>query len=67
MEKNAHAKHVELLNQISEELSRNDHDPIWILVIDLDYAYGQMILAPETSKHCNFAVTGEYMNGYYRS
>ena len=56
----------ELLNQISTELSRNDHDPIWISAIDLDYAYGQMKLAPETSEHCNFAVTGENMNGYYR-
>ena len=49
----------ELLNQISSELSKNDRDPIWISVIDLDYAYGQMKLAPETSKHCNFAITGE--------
>ena len=56
----------ELLNQISAELSGNNHDPIWISVIDLDYANGEMKLAPETSKHCNFAVTGENMNGYYR-
>ena len=55
-----------LLNQISTELSRNDHDPIWISVIDLDYAYGRMKLAPETSKHCYFAVTSENMNGYFR-
>ena len=45
----------ELVNQISAQLSRNDHDPIWISVIDLDYAHGQMKLAPETNKHCNFA------------
>ena len=25
-----------------------------------------MKLAPETSKHCNFAITGEKINGYYR-
>ena len=56
----------ELLNQISAEMSRNKHDPIWIAVIDLEYAYGQMKLAPKTSQHCNFAVTGENMNGYYR-
>ena len=56
----------ELLNQISTELSKNDPDPIWISVVDLDYAYGQMKLAPETSKHCNFAMTGEKINGYYR-
>ena len=30
----------ELLNQISAELSKNDTDPIWISVTDLDYAYG---------------------------
>ena len=33
---------------------------------DLDYAYGQMKLAPETSKHCNFAITGEEIHEYYR-
>ena len=56
----------ELLNQVSAELSKNYHEPIWISVIDLDYTYRQIKLAPETSKHCNFAVTGEKMNGYYR-
>ena len=55
----------ELLNQITAELSKNDHDPIWISVIDLDYAYGQMKLPPETSKHCNCAMTSE-KNGDYR-
>ena len=42
----------ELLNQIFAELSRN--------------AYGQKKLAPETSKHCIFAVTRKNSNGYYR-
>ena len=56
----------ELLNQISADLSKNDTDPIWISVIDLHYAYGQINLAPETSKHCNFAITGEKINRYYR-
>ena len=36
-------------------------------MIDLDIiSNGQMRLAPETSKHCNFAITGEKINGYYR-
>ena len=41
---------------------------IWISVIDLGYAYGQINLAPETSKHCNFAINqfGRTINGYYR-
>ena len=67
VKKRPHMPNIEeLLNQISAELSRNDHDPIWMSVIDLDHAYGQMKLAPETSKHCNFTVYGEKMNGYYR-
>ena len=32
----------------------------------MDYAYGEMKLASETSKHCNFAIIGEKINGYYR-
>ena len=56
----------ELLNQISAELSENDTDPIWMSIVDLDYAYGQTKLAPETSKHCNFAIIGEKINGYYQ-
>ena len=57
--KSGHLERLEeRLNQISSELSKKNHDPIWISVIDLDYAYGQMKLAPETSKHCNFAMTG---------
>ena len=56
----------ELINQISSELSKNQSDPIWISVIGLDYAYRQIRLAPETSKHCKFAITGEKINGCYR-
>ena len=56
----------ELSIQISAKLSKNDLDPIWISVIDLDYACGQINLAPETSKHCNFAITVEKINGCYR-
>ena len=56
----------ELLYQNSSELSENKLDRIWISVIDLDYAHGQMKLSAETTKHCNFAVTGEKINGYYQ-
>ena len=47
----------ELLNQNSSRLSKNNTDPLWLSVIDLDNTYGQMELAPETSKHWNFAIT----------
>ena len=29
--------------------------------------YGQMKLVPKTSKHCKLAISGEKINGYYRS
>ena len=38
----------------------------WISGIDLGYCHGQLRLAPKTSKHYNFAITGESMIGYYR-
>ena len=56
----------EPLNQISSELSRNDYDSLWIFLIDLVHAFGQMKHSPETSKHGNFVVTGKNINGYYR-
>ena len=34
-------------------------------VIDLDYAYGQTKFAPETRKHCKFAITGEEINSSF--
>ena len=35
-------------------------------MIYLEYAYGQMKPTSETSEYCNFAVTGETINRYYR-
>ena len=32
----------------------------------LEDAYGDLKLSKETSKQCNFAITGGNMNGYYR-
>ena len=34
--------------------------------IDLDYAYGQMMLSDETRRQCVFAITGENFSGCYR-
>ena len=37
-----------LLNQISAKLSKNNLHMIWMSVIDLDYAYGQMKISQRT-------------------
>ena len=49
------------LNQISNEIPKLQNEPLWISKIDLQYAYGQLKLFEETSKQCNFAITGGNM------
>ena len=56
----------EVLNQISVEITRDRTVKLFISKIDLGYAYGQMRLSEETSRHCVFAPTGGKFSGYYR-
>ena len=48
----------ELLNQISVEITHDRTVQLFISIIDLDYAYGQMKLSEETSRQCVFALNG---------
>ena len=50
----------ELLGQVSMAITRNEEMPLYISTIDLEYAFGQVKLHPETSKHCNIAIIGGY-------
>ena len=56
----------ELLNQISVEITTDRTKELTISKIDLDYAYGQMMLSEETSRQCVFAITGGNFSGYYQ-
>ena len=56
----------ELLNQISVEITKDRTKKLMMSKIDLDYAYGQMMLSEETSRQCVFAITGANFSGYYR-
>ena len=56
----------ELLNQISEEITRTRTVQLLIPKNDLDYAYVQMNLAQETSRQCVFAITGAKFSGFYQ-
>ena len=56
----------ELLNQISVEITKDRTKELRMSKIDLDYAYGQMMLSDETSRQCVFAITGGNFSGYYR-
>ena len=56
----------ELLNQISVAITKDRTKKLMMSKIDLDYAYGQMMLSEETSRQCVFAITGGNFSGYYR-
>ena len=49
----------ELINQISVKVTQDRTVQLFISKIDLDYAYGQMMLSKETSRQCVLALTGK--------
>ena len=56
----------ELISRISRKIADGPADEIWASKLDLDYAYGQLILSREAQNLCIFAVTGGAFTGYYR-
>ena len=60
-------KMEEFLNQISTEKTKVQNEPLWLLEIEPDYAYGQLNLSEDTSGQGNFAMTGGNANGHCRS
>ena len=58
IERRLHIPNIEdLPNEFSVEITGNQTVQIFILKVDLDYAYGQMKLSDETSQQCVFAIT----------
>ena len=56
----------ELISRISRKNADGPADEIWTSKLDLDYAYGQLLLSKEARNLCIFAVTGGNFTGYYR-
>ena len=56
----------ELISRISRKSADGPPDEIWISKLDLDYAYGQLLLSREARNLCIFAITGRNFTGYYR-
>ena len=55
-----------MISKTWRKIADGPADEIWISRIDLDYAYGQLILSREARNLCIFAVTGSNFTGYYR-
>ncbi len=56
----------ELLDQVCIKITTNQEEEIWISLIDLEYAFGQIELDEETAKHCVIAIVGGKATGHYR-
>ena len=53
-------------SQIITDYKRKPADKIYFSTTDLNYAYSQLNLHPETAKHCNFNIVSSDMTGTYR-
>ncbi len=53
----------ELLDKISVKINKNPELKLYITVIDLKYAFGQIRLHEDTSRHCVIAVVGGKVTG----
>ena len=56
----------EIISRISRKIADGPADEIWTSKLDLDYAYGQLILSKKARNLCILAVTGGDFTGYYR-
>ena len=54
------------MDMIAEHVGRDKSGKTYFTSLDLTYAYGQVELSPDTSKHCNFQIIGGEATGVYR-
>ena len=56
-----------IIDSISQHINdSNPGDDVYFSTIDLKYAYSQLKLQPETSRHCNFNIIFGDLTGTYR-
>ena len=67
IKRKAQMPNMKALNSgISRKIADGPADEIWTSKLDLDNAYGQLLLSREARNLCIFAVTGGKFAGYYR-
>ena len=53
---------VDLLNQITNEITRTQNESLWMSKLGLEYSYGQKKESEKNSRQSNFARIGVNMN-----
>ena len=56
----------ELMDIVGQTISERKQGDVFFTTMDLTYAYGQLPLNENTSKHCNFSLVGGRSAGTYR-
>ena len=56
----------ELMDQVGQIITSDPDAELWFTKLDLNYAFSQLPLSKETSKHCNFSIVGGRATGTYR-
>ena len=56
----------ELMDIVGQTISERKQGDVFFTTMDLTYAYGQLPLNENTSKHCNFSLVGGRSTGTYR-
>ena len=56
----------ELMDIVGQMISERKQGDVFFTTMDLTYAYGQLPLNENTSKHCNFLLVGGRSTGTYR-
>ena len=66
IKKRSNGEHGRINLQNFQKNRGRPSNEIWTSKLDLDYAYGQLILSKEAQNICIFAVTGGDFTGYHR-
>ena len=56
----------DLMDRIADMISSKGRGKVWFTSIDLNYAYGQLLLALETARQCNCSLVEGAATGTYR-
>ena len=55
----------ELMDKIGQIITSKRLGKIWFTVLDLKYAYGQLLLSSDTAAQCKFALVGGGATGTF--
>ena len=56
----------DLLKTLAETITAKTSKKVWFTSVNLEYAFGHVLLNPDLATHCNFVMIGGKASGIYR-